>query len=400
VTVTVTAAPVGPPASSRWRARGALAGVVVVLGLIGLIVVIAVRSPVERAALDPDGPTPQGSRALAVLLGRHGHPVAKVPTTDAAIDRASAGDVTVLVPFPYNLSSASMRKLAALPSSDRVVLVEPDTASLDALKVGVRISGADLPDRKDPGCALPEAVSAGDADLGGYTFASSGPGFTTCYQDSLGVLDRGDGAEIVLIGSHDLLTNDRLAKRGNAALALGLLGAHRDVVWLQRLTPEPAAAGEPGKSLTDLLPGWVPVALWMLVAAAVLAALWQGRRLGGPVSEPLPVVVRSTETVEGRARLYQRAKARPEAAAALRSAALGRLAPMLGLGSRPEPAEVCQTAAERSGWPADAVAARLYGPPPADDYALVELADGLDALVAAVTANGKQTVPTDQGHPS
>lgn len=371
-----------------------------VCGLIAVLVAIAVRSPVERGVLDPAGPTPQGSRALAVLLGQHGHPVTKVSSATAALDRAGAGDVTVLVPFPYNLASATLRKLAALPASDRVVLVEPDTASLADLTVGVRVSGVGLSERKDPGCDLPEAVSAGNADLGGYTFASDRPGFTTCYDDSLAVLDRDAGAEVVLVGSGELLTNDKLAKNGNAALSLGLLGAHGDVVWLQRATPEPASASADSKPLIDLLPGWVPATTWMLVAAALLAALWQGRRLGGPVAEPLPVVVRSTETVEGRARLYQRAKARPEAADALRSATLARLLPVIGLGPRSEPAEVCQTAAQRSGWPTNAVAARLYGPPPADDHALVELADGLDALVAAITANGKQILPTDEGHQS
>jgi hypothetical protein len=392
--------PASPVSSrSRWGARAALAGVVVVLGLLALLVLVSLRAPVQRGALDPDAPGPQGSRALAVLLGNHGHPVTEVSSSEDALARASNGDVTILVPFPYNLAPTTLRKLAALPATVRVVLVEPDSSSVDELEVGVSVSGGGLPDVLEPNCSLPEAESAGNADLGGLAFESDVNGFTTCYDKSLAVLQRSGRAELVLLGSDDPLTNESLAHHGDAALSIGLLAAHRSVVWLQKTKPEPVAAAQ-SQSLTDLLPGWVPVSFTMLAVAAVLTAFWRGRRLAAPVAEPLPVVVRSTETVEGRARLYQRARARPEAAAALRSAALGRLRPILGLGSQPEPSEVCAAAAERTGWAAEAVGSVLYGPPPADDRALVELAGGLDALVSAVTTNGKLPVNTDEGRPS
>ncbi|GDY74619.1 hypothetical protein SAV31267_041040 [Streptomyces avermitilis] len=77
----------------------------------------------------------------------------------------------------------------------------------------------------------------------------------------------------------------------------------------------------------DLLPsGWLWGTLQLFIAAA-LAALWRARRLGPLVPERLPVAIRASETVEGRARLYRKANARDRAAAALRSTTRTRLAP-------------------------------------------------------------------------
>ena len=64
------------------------------------------------------------------------------------------------------------------------------------------------------------------------------------------LLQRG---RITFLGSGDLFTNARLDKRGNAALALGLLGTGADVQWL---LPRPGArAVNSDKSLNDLIPG-------------------------------------------------------------------------------------------------------------------------------------------------
>lgn len=380
----------------RWAARGALLVVLLLIVVLAVLIIWVTQSSAERGALDPDAPSPLGTHALAVLLGTHGHPVTEVRTTDAAITRASAGPTTLVVAFPYHLAEESLRRLASLPSSVRVVLIAPDSYTLEKLAVGITADGLLLTDPVEPDCALPEARSAGDAELGGYTF--SGAGLTRCYDDTLALLDRPGKAELVFLGSGEPLTNAALAERGNAALSLGLLSAGGNVVWLQQTSPESIAEGEP-RSLSDLLPGWVPSVLAMLAAAAILAAFWQGRRLSAPIAEPLPVVVRSTETVAGRARLYQRARARPEAAAALRGAAVARLLPVLRLGSRPEPRVVVNAVAERSGWPADAVGAALYGRPPADDHGLVTLADALDALLAAVISTPISTEPPADTQP-
>ncbi len=79
---------------------------------------------------------------------------------------------------------------------------------------------------------------------------------------------------------------------------------------------------------------WIVLQLCLVV---LLLALWKGRRMGPLVAEQLPVVVRASETVEGRGRLYRSRRARDRAADALRTATLQRLLPRLGLGPNAEP---------------------------------------------------------------
>lgn len=96
---------------------------------------------------------------------------------------------------------------------------------------------------------------------------------------------------------------------------------------------------------------------------------------------PLPVIVRSAETVHGRARLYRAANARDRAAQALRQAARARLARALGLAATTTPPALVASVADHSGRTAAAVAALLYGDDRIpDDAGLVRLTDDLDQL--------------------
>ena len=117
----------------------------------------------------------------------------------------------------------------------------------------------------------------------------------------------------------------------------------------------------------------------------LLVALWQGRRLGPLVAEELPVVVRASETVEGRGRLYRSRRARDRAADALRTATLQRLLPRLGLGAGAPAPAVVATVAPRSGADAQFVSYHLFGPPPATDNDLLQLARALDEIERQVT---------------
>jgi hypothetical protein len=121
-----------------------------------------------------------------------------------------------------------------------------------------------------------------------------------------------------------------------------------------------------------------------LVVALFFLAAWRARRLGPVITEPLPVVVRAAETVLGRARLYASARARPTAAAALRSGSRARLAALIHLDSSAEPQVMIVAVAARTGVEPARVAALLY---PGGGYgaagseaALVRLADDLDRL--------------------
>ena len=152
-----------------------------------------------------------------------------------------------------------------------------------------------------------------------------------------------------------------------------LLGAHERLVWY---TPSVADLSRQ-KTLPDLMPASWKYGALQLVLAAVVIALWRARRLGPVVSEPLPVVVRAAETVEGRARLYRRSRASDHAASVLRHAARDRLNPLLGL---PVGADPAAEIARRTGRPEVDVRELLYGHGPVDDRGLVDLIDELDAL--------------------
>jgi hypothetical protein len=144
----------------------------------------------------------------------------------------------------------------------------------------------------------------------------------------------------------------------------------------------------------DLLPGWVPLVTWQLVLVALAAMWWRGRRLGRLVPEPLPVVVRSSETTRGRAALYRRARARGRAATVLRARAVGALTRALGLSASATQHEVVGTASAATGTPGPQVHHTLFGPPPQTDQELSELADALDDLVESLRPT------TDRARPS
>ncbi|MFI9330784.1 DUF4350 domain-containing protein [Kitasatospora sp. NPDC052868] len=337
--------------------------------------------------LDPRSYDPTGTRAVIALLQREG---VKADIT-ADLTTGAAGGDTLVVPEPDLLSPDRLRALAAARHG-RLVLIAPGPAALSALVPGVRPSdeGGGVPYasiRSTPAdCSLPAAVRAGSAHLGGllYTAGTRGEG---CYPRGHGYplvsVPNSRGGDVIVLGSGAFLTNELLAKDGNAALALALLGSQPDLTWQLPDYTAPIAV-EQRKQLTDYIPeGW-RWAGYQLGIAALLAAAWRARRLGPVVSENLPVVVRAAETTEGRARLYRRARARGRAADALRRAAAHRLAPALGVplsAGAPDPTALCAAVADRlPERPAAGVAALLYGPPPTDDAALLRLADDLDTL--------------------
>ena len=174
-----------------------------------------------------------------------------------------------------------------------------------------------------------------------------------------------------MVGQPSTLTNDRLAKEGNASLLLGTLGRTGDLVWF---VPGGIADGSGQRSLTSLLPGWVGwVALQLLLVVGV-CMLWRGRRLGRLVPEPLPVAVRAVETTEGRARMYRRARAHDRAAAELREARAGPAARRPGCPARRPPADVVAVLAQRTGIPGRDARRPPVRTTTADDAGLVRLA--------------------------
>ena len=241
----------------------------------------------------------------------------------------------------------------------------------------------------DPVCGLAAAQLAGDADMGGVELRASAavPGAQQCYpvQDAPSLIRYVTGGRtITVLGTGTPLTNGSLADRGNAALALNLLAARPAVVWLTPGTAVLGTAGGGQTSLNRLIPWAAYLVAIQLAFAVVATAIWRARRLGPLVTEPLPVVVRAAETVEGHGRLYRSRHSRGRAAEALRGAVIDRLVPRLGLAAGADPATIAAAVAARSGRDVAAVHAQLYGPAPDTDTALVQLAGNLDTLESEV----------------
>ncbi|KAF2779720.1 DUF4350 domain-containing protein [Streptomyces sp. OM5714] len=397
-TLPTTAA--SPTARQVWtRTRGIALALVLLFA--GAVAIAVVRSDARHGALDPRSADPYGSRAVAELLADRGVSTRVVTTLDEA--RAATGrNTTLLVAGPDLLTERQQTRLhsATTGSGGRTVLVAPGGGAVERLAPGVTADPAlSFDSTLAPACDLPAARRAGDADTGGVRYSTHLEA-DACYPSRrLATLLRipdpsakasaeGAQGDTVVLGARDILLNNHLDEHGNASLALQLLGSRDHLVWyLPSLSDVPAPDEE--RSFFDLLPsGWLWGTLQLFIAAA-LAALWRARRLGPLVPEKLPVAIRASETVEGRARLYRKANARDRAATALRSATRTRLAPLVGV-----PVTQAQTpesllpalSAHLRGAHGDgqSLHALLFGPPPGDDAALIALADQLDALESEV----------------
>jgi len=380
----VTGTAVTPDARTtvrRWRGPVLLV-VVVVLSSVLLALAQGQRN---RGYLDPDAVDPRGSGALAALLEEQGVDVVRVTSAGAAADALAEaeGAATLLVAAQLAPVTERMADAALAERPAHLVVVGGDPASVAALVPRAEATGyGDSADEIAPDCDLPLARTVGPLVAQGLQFAAPGADVVTCW-DAWFLELGGDGAVSTLLGSGEPFTNDVLADSGNAALGLNLLGRDRTLVWWLPSIADPLVLddGTEGASVTDLVPAWVPIAALQLFAAALWAAWWRGRRLGRVVVEPLPVTVRATEAVEGRARLYRRAGARGRAADVMRAASLARISSLLRLPRTADLDEVVPAVAARTGRETAAVAALLTpGNDPSDDASLSRLADALDTL--------------------
>lgn len=371
------------PRTALKRNRSLLLLAAALLLALGLLVIVTGGG--RTGTLDPDAYDPAGAHALSVLLEDRGVQVARtgdLPQTVAAASSAT----TVFVPLPQELSDEELAIVANLPG--RVVIGSAGPRTLSLLQAPAEVATETGRKVLAPSCSLGVATNAGKAELGGFGYATSAPGSTGCYdadgQPTLLSLNTGD---LVLVGSTELFTNARLAKQGNAALAVGLLGQREAVVWL---VPDPtrAALGDrPVAKPDDLLPDWVRSGRLQLFVVIGVLALWRGRRLGRVVAEPLPVIVRAAETTEGRGRLYRASGARGTAAEALRAATREGLARRLGAEAGRDAEVLLDLVGNRTGRAGEDVRLLLYGPAPDTDAALVRLADDLDTLTREVAGS-------------
>jgi hypothetical protein len=455
--MTTTATPLRPPAepavaapaprtrSRRWIRLVLPAGVVVLLVLASLLA-YQVQQPDEknRGYLSPTSGRYFGGAKLADLLGRRGITVERQTRTSDALVSAQSGNATLFIPTPNLVHPFYLRMLKLLPATTRVVLVDPSDTTLGQGRFPISVIHRYLVAHTDaPGCELAAARDAGPAGVGRSVYSNVDPEtgeheLNRCYGGSVVEFSR-QLTSITAVGSADPFRNDRIGEHGNQQLAVGLLSRSPRLVWLDLHRREqqpgyvdnPGLAGQPAappslgpgspdpdfplpptgpasrgngdqggtagasapNPLWEAFPAWLFAAIALIALGFVMLALARARRLGAPVAEPLPVTVRAKETVEGRGRLYQRAKARVPALRTLQVAARDRLAHLLDLPPTVDRATLVAAVSEATGWPAEAVDDTLFRDELENDEAMVTTAVRLEGLLAAVTTAERGAKP-------
>ncbi|HZM82475.1 MAG TPA: DUF4350 domain-containing protein [Candidatus Limnocylindrales bacterium] len=417
----------------RWF-RG-LTPLVVVLTLIALSVTLhSLAQPdtgeAHYLSPQPSGHQPTSGEQLADLLRTKGITIKRETRSSDALMATWAlkGQATLFIPTPEYMHPDYLWMLRRSPTSTRVVLVEPNARQVyDAVPVlGVGdtrwTSRVASPGR---GCSLTTAGRAGvfRTRYGALRKAEQPP--RVCYDNGLVAIDY-MSVEFVLAGSADPFRTDRIAEHDNAKLAVDLLSTKPTVVWLDLhvTEPKPKTYSENpglGQPLPSLQPGnertrpdasprpessfssrpergaglgeaeepespfadWLLPLVLMLLLTFIALAFARGRRLGAPVTEPLPIDVRGAETALGRAKLYRRAKARGAALETLRVEARRRLAAALKTGTDRE--QLLDALVTRTGHPRDWLETVLFGPEPEDDSELETRTNELLRLVQQVT---------------
>lgn len=359
--------------------------VLVIIGtlFIAMIAVQAVAlfaAPADRERLSVRNAAPDGGMALAHVLERQGVKVTATSTLQETVDAFlnAGGEATVFL-YDRNgyLDAGQLEELSE--GVGELVLAAPRTQTLSALTDEIRHAGV-LPDSLKtvgPECSVPDAIAAGAiTTTGSFVYTAR----EVCYKGghNSGIYARSADGRITVIGSASILGNGQLDKEGNAALALRTLGKSPELIWFLPAVSE-VRTGSDGPTINDLVPPWTSfLGLWLAVTAFA-AVLWRGRRHGPLVAEPLPVVVKASETVEGRARLYQDSRAIGVAADCLRAGSLARLAHHFRLGPEASVDSVIDAIERRFGNNGEARRI-LKGIRPSNDGELVRWAQQLDHL--------------------
>ncbi len=326
--------------------------------------------------MDPDNPGPDGTRALARVLGDEGVDVQVARSADELEAIGLDGATSVVVVLPEYLGTSTIDRLEDhTADAHSLIVVGAGPGIADALGELGGGSSVALGEGRESGCE--------DGRFDGLTLEVDSTLVYPegdCFEGKSGsiVAEPVDG--LLLFGADQALTNDQILRADNAAVALRMLGQDERLVWyvpsLDDLT------GEDGVSLQTLLPRWVRPGLALLAIIMVTVILWRGRRLGALATEPLPVVVRAVETTRSLGRLYRRSGDRNHAAESLRRAARARLAERLRLGSTTPPDVLAREVSRRTGRTEADVAAVLgpAGVVPSSDRDLITLARQLAEL--------------------
>jgi hypothetical protein len=367
-------------------------GVAAILVILALVSLSTIGVTTSSARLSATNPGPAGAEALIQVLRSDGVSVDAPRTLTSATHEASgdAKSTTLVVYDPTSILTTLQLKTLRSDAAN-LVLILPSSRELDVFAPGVDQAG-DVSYTAKTDCSYRPVQQAGSVSglEHGYRIATSSYAAIGCLgHDGVYSLVRVETPNqlVTILGSTTVLTNQSIPLAGNAALALGTFGATKHLVWYR-----PSLADAPAVTVDGIIPNppWVILAIILSALVLVAAGVWRGRRLGPVVVERMPVTVRASETLEGRARLYQKAAARTHALDALRIGTITRVAELCGLPRLATIDEVIGAVATTTGRSPVSVRALLLDEVPGSDLQLVRLSDELRSLEADVT---KAVVP-------
>ncbi|WP_375407631.1 DUF4350 domain-containing protein, partial [uncultured Amnibacterium sp.] len=205
-----------------------VAAVVVVIIAIGGAVVNSTTS--AGGTFDAANPGPLGGKALRSVLEQQGVRVTDTTTVAAA---ASTSGTLLVDDAEATITADSWTKLLA--GRTRIVVLSPDRAALDALLPSTTAAGNPTGATAPAGCDLALGRRAGAMSLAGVDLSLRSSSATICFRDASGagqlISGTHDGTRVLLLADRTAFTNEHITASGNAAVALGALGATADLVW-------------------------------------------------------------------------------------------------------------------------------------------------------------------------
>ncbi len=356
------------------RTRGALVAGAIAAALV--VAALAGGAPGnDGPPLDPRSDGPLGTSALVSLLTELDADVDLAPGLPDADD-----DVALLLDDTLDDDQVA-EVLDWVRAGGRLVVTDPSSFLLPPtfpLGLGDTLDTGPIP----RGVCTIDALGDVDEVAGGapVRYGTEGTdGSCLGTRDFAFVVERGDGAGSVTgVGGAAFLTNDLLATRDNAVLAVALLAPEPGTTV--RVVDAPLPAGGGDKTLADLVPDGVRRLLVQLAVAFVLYALWRAIRLGRPVREAQPVEVAGSELVRATGRLLGRGRAPGPAADALRRGLRRRLRSRLGIPAEAPPRAFVDAVVARTGLAPEVVEAALDDRPVTTDDELVAVARAVSSV--------------------
>jgi hypothetical protein len=346
-----------------------------------LIGVVSRDGRTEGAPLDPRSTGELGARGLVLLLEGF--------DADVRLGGGVPPQGATAVLLRDELNEQETEELEAWVEAGGTLVVADPLSSFAPALGG---SSADLfdPQSDDDELLRPHCGLAAVAGITRIRVAGAAPyrrraGQVGCFPvrggSYLAARSEGQGT-VVALGGGGPFVNGQLDEEDNAVLAVALMAPQPGSVVT---VVEPSALGGGRKGLRDLVPRRIKDGLWQLLIAFGVFALWRARRLGRPVREPQPVQIAGSELVVAVGNPLPQGRRREAAATMLQSSLRRTMSERLGVAADAPADALAAAAAARAGVDATEVEVALSPVPPADDAALVRLAQSVETLRNEVT---------------